>query len=176
MTCWRFLTPDLVLPESVCGITPALMERYGLQGLIVDVDDTIVCSSDREISPAVRAWVDSLKNHYPIWLVSNNFNEQRIQAIGRELGLPSRCRAAKPSLRVIREVLQTMNLPPAQVGMVGDRLFTDIVAGKRAGMFSILIQPVTSDRPQRWLSWLKLQTKWVRQWEIWLARRSGIKI
>lgn len=176
MHCWQLLTPDLVLSESVCGITPAVMEKYGLQGLIVDVDDTIVCSSAQEIAPEIRAWVASLQTQYPIWLVSNNFNEQRIQAIGKELGLPSRCRAAKPSLGVIREVLQAMQLPPEKVGMVGDRLFTDIVAGKRAGMFSILIQPVTSPRPQNWLALIKLQTKWIRQWEIWLARKSGVKI
>jgi HAD superfamily phosphatase (TIGR01668 family) len=153
-----------------------LMARYGLEGLIIDVDDTIVSSSDLEIPPEIVHWVEDFRVNYPIWLVSNNFDEQRIQAIGDRLGLPYRCRAAKPSLKVIREVLRSMALPPERVAMVGDRLLTDIVAGNRAGMFSILIQPVASRQQKNWLSLLKIRTSWVRQSEIWLARKSGVKI
>ena len=176
MFLWRLLTPSLVLTKSICGITPRLMEQYGLKGLILDVDDTIVGSADIEVSEAVCEWVNSLKPLYPIWLVSNNFNQQRIQAIGDQLGLPYRSRASKPSLRVIRQVLAEMNLPPAQVAMVGDRLLTDIVAGNRAGMFSILIQPVASAPPANLCAFLRVHTGLVRNWEIWLARKSGIKI
>jgi uncharacterized protein len=30
------------------------------------------------------------------------------------------------------------------VGMVGDRLFTDVLAGNRLGMFTVLVQPMSS--------------------------------
>jgi HAD superfamily phosphatase (TIGR01668 family) len=35
-----------------------------------------------------------------------------------------------------------MNLPVHQVAMVGDRLFTDVLAGNRVGMFTILVDPI----------------------------------
>jgi len=35
-----------------------------------------------------------------------------------------------------------MNLPVQQVAMVGDRLFTDVLAGNRVGMFTILVDPI----------------------------------
>lgn len=35
-----------------------------------------------------------------------------------------------------------MNLPIEQVAMVGDRLFTDVLAGNRLGMFTILVEPM----------------------------------
>jgi HAD superfamily phosphatase (TIGR01668 family) len=35
-----------------------------------------------------------------------------------------------------------MNLPVEQVAMVGDRLFTDVLAGNRLGMFTILVEPI----------------------------------
>ncbi len=58
-----------------------------------------------------------------------------------------------------------MNLPYHQVAMVGDRLFTDILAGNRLGMFTILVQPVLVKR---------LDGKsWVRNLEFWLARQLG---
>jgi HAD superfamily phosphatase (TIGR01668 family) len=176
MTWWKLLTPSLVLDNSVCAVTPALLARYALRGLIVDVDDTIVCSSGLDIPQEVFKWAESLKQNYPIWLVSNNFNQQRIQQIADKLGLPCRSRAGKPSLRAINYALATMQLPPHQVAMVGDRLLTDVVAGNRAGMFSILVQPIASDQQVSFFSALKLRTSWVRQSEIWLARKSGVKI
>ncbi len=177
MSWWKLLTPSLVLQGSVCDVTATLLDRYGLKGLVVDVDDTIVSSSDLEISEAVSLWVKSLKANYPIWLVSNNFNQRRIQQIGDRLGLPCRSRAGKPSLRVINQVLASMALPPHQVAMVGDRLLTDVVAGNRAGMFSILVQPIASEQQVSPLAMLnKLRSNWLRQSEIWLARKSGVKI
>ena len=176
MTWWKLLTPSLVLPSSVCAVTPALLERYALRGLIVDVDDTIVCSSHLDIPEEVIRWAESLKQNYPIWLVSNNFNQQRIQQIADMLGLPCRSRAGKPSLGAIKQALATMQLPPHQVAMVGDRLLTDVLAGNRAGMFSILVQPIASTQQAGFFPALKLHTNWVRQSEIWLARKSGVKI
>jgi HAD superfamily phosphatase (TIGR01668 family) len=37
-----------------------------------------------------------------------------------------------------------MNLPVEQVAMVGDRLFTDVLAGNRLGMFTILVEPIVN--------------------------------
>jgi hypothetical protein len=176
MSWWKLLIPSLVLHGSVCDVTSTLLEQYGLRGLIVDVDDTIVGSSDWDIPAEVVAWADSLRHTYTIWLVSNNFNQRRIQQIGKQLGLPCRSRAGKPSLRVINQVLATMGLPPQQVAMVGDRLLTDVVAGNRAGMFSILVQPIASERQASPFSAFQWRNNWLRQWEIWLARKSGVKI
>jgi predicted HAD superfamily phosphohydrolase YqeG len=36
-----------------------------------------------------------------------------------------------------------MDLPYEQVAMVGDRLFTDVLAGNRLGLFTILVEPLT---------------------------------
>jgi HAD superfamily phosphatase (TIGR01668 family) len=35
-------------------------------------------------------------------------------------------------------------MEPARVAMVGDRVFTDVLAGNRMGMFTILIEPIVS--------------------------------
>ena len=41
--------------------------------------------------------------------------------------------------------VQTCALPiSARVAMVGDRVFTDVLAGNRLGMFTILIEPIVS--------------------------------
>jgi 4-nitrophenyl phosphatase len=45
----------------------------------------------------------------------------------------------KPEPLMIQHALRTLGTPPARTAMVGDRLDTDILAGKRAGIKTILV-------------------------------------
>ncbi|MCS6812409.1 MAG: YqeG family HAD IIIA-type phosphatase [Cyanobacteria bacterium] len=160
---WRaLLEPDLTLGTTVLSLTPDLLAQHGLKGLILDVDETLLPTSKSQLSVELVQWATQLKLEANIWLVSNNLNEVRIQQIANSLGLPYLAGAGKPSRRKIRQALAAMALPPQQVGMVGDRLFTDVLAGNRLGLFTILVEPITDDG-QTWKHWL-------RSLEIWLAQ------
>jgi uncharacterized protein len=169
---WQLITPDLVLQNPIWFITPALLAEHKLRGLILDVDNTIIGDSETEVSPEVRQWIDTTRQDHNIWLISNNFSNRRIQGIAESLNLPYRSRAGKPSRRTVRQALDSMELQSSEVGMVGDRLFTDVIAGNRLGMFTILVQPIDNKES----SWLGERSRVLRNWEIWLARRSGVNI
>lgn len=160
---WRtLLEPNLTLGATVLNLTPDLLAQHGLKGLILDVDETLLPTSKSQLSGELVQWATQLKLQTSIWLVSNNLNEIRIQQIANSLGLPYLAGAGKPSRRKIRQALAAMALPPQQVGMVGDRLFTDVLAGNRLGLFTILVEPITDDG-QTWKHGL-------RSLEIWLAQ------
>lgn len=167
--CGNKLQPDLVLGEPVFGITPELIHRYQLQGLVLDVDETLVPIREAETTPEVRAWFKELKRHLPIWLVSNNMNEPRIRRIAESLEAPYLTGAGKPSRRKLRQAAKAMNLPFEQVAMVGDRLFTDVLAGNRLGMFTILVEPMVypMSKPGKYL---------LRSIEIWISRVLGVSL
>lgn len=169
---WQLITPDLVLQKPIWFITPALLAEHKLRGLILDVDNTIIGDSETEVSPEVRQWIDTTRQDHIIWLISNNFSNRRIQGIAESLNLPYRSRAGKPSRRTVRQALDSMELQSSEVGMVGDRLFTDVIAGNRLGMFTILVQPINNKES----SWLGERSRVLRNWEIWLARISGVNI
>jgi uncharacterized protein len=169
---WQLITPDLVLQKPIWFITPALLAEHKLRGLILDVDNTIIGDSETEVSPEVRQWIDTTRQDHSIWLISNNLSNRRIQCIAESLNLPYRSRAGKPSRRTVRKALDAMELQSAEVGMVGDRLFTDVIAGNRLGMFTILVQPIDNKES----SWLGERSRVLRNWEIWLARLSGVNI
>jgi hypothetical protein len=59
-----------------------------------------------------------------------------------------------------------MNLPMSQIGMVGDRLFTDVLAGNRLGMFTILVEPMLDSTPGSTLYSM-------RSLEVWLSNILG---
>ncbi|MEY3304148.1 MAG: hypothetical protein RLZZ139_2521 [Cyanobacteriota bacterium] len=178
MKAWQLIAPDLVLSAPIYAITPHLMATYGLRGLILDVDNTLIGDDEFEVSEEIRLWVGLMRSQYPIWLASNNFSDRRIQRVAESLNLPYRSRAGKPSRRVVRQVLEAMELPASQVAMVGDRLFTDTIVGNRLGLFTILVQPPCEEivfKPS--ISTIfKARSSFLRNWEIWIARKSGVKI
>jgi hypothetical protein len=156
------------------------MQEHGLRGLILDVDNTLIGDDEADVSPEVRLWVSTMRQQYSLWLASNNFSDRRIQKVAESIDLPYRSRAGKPSRRVVRQVLEAMQLPPAAVGMVGDRLFTDTIVGNRLGLFTVLVQPPCEENVQplkpSLASIFKMRSSFLRNGEIWIARKSGVKI
>ncbi|MEM7724773.1 MAG: YqeG family HAD IIIA-type phosphatase [Cyanobacteria bacterium P01_A01_bin.45] len=169
MNWTNLLQPNLILTDSVLTLTPEIIEQNQLQGLILDVDETLVPINAVSASAELQKWVEQIRSHTNLWLVSNNLSEYRIGGIARSLDLPYYLGAAKPSRRKLREALNAMNLSPQKVAMVGDRLFTDVIAGNRLGMFTILVEPIVHPDTA-------LRSHPIRNFEVWVSELLGASI
>lgn len=166
----KLLQPDLWLNDSLFALTPDVLERHHLQALVLDVDETIVPRTIKQLSDEVVPWVKSVQQVAPqIWLVSNNPSIARIERIAQLLDVPYIARAGKPSRHHLRRAVEAMNLRPEQVGMVGDRLFTDVLAGNRLGMFTVLVKPMPSPETRD-------HKYWVHALEFKLSRALGASL
>ncbi|MDJ0723624.1 MAG: YqeG family HAD IIIA-type phosphatase [Prochloraceae cyanobacterium] len=163
------LQPDLVLGGPIVELSPEILEKNQLKGLILDVDETLVPLREKDVSSELLEWVKPIKQVAAISLVSNNLSENRIGRIARDLEVPYFIRARKPSRRKLRQALEGMNLPVSEVAMVGDRLFTDVLAGNRLGMFTILVEPMVDPA--------KIPNSYpLRNLEVWLSRALGVSL
>jgi len=169
MSLGKLLQPDLVLHGSILKLTPELLQQHQLKGLVLDVDETLVPIRVAEVSAELLPWVESIRQLATLWLVSNNISESRIKRIAKTLSLPYIAGAGKPSRRKLRKAVEAMNLPIEQVGMVGDRLFTDVLAGNRLGMFTILVEPMVE------LGSVARQYS-VRNLEVWISKQLGVSL
>ncbi|WP_309741767.1 MULTISPECIES: YqeG family HAD IIIA-type phosphatase [unclassified Chamaesiphon] len=167
MALFPLLQPDLVLGSSVLNLTPALLAQYKIKGLVLDVDDTIVPIGIGIALPETILWIQQIKEVVPVWLVTNNPNQVRIGAIADSLLLPYFLSAGKPSRRKLRQAIAAMKMEPAHVAMVGDRVFTDVLAGNRMGMFTILIEPIIGADSS-------VGFNLIRNVEFAIARRLGV--
>jgi hypothetical protein len=111
-----------------------------------------------------------IKGVVSLWLVSNNLSRARIGRIAQSLDIPYILGARKPSRRKIRQAVNAMELPFNQVAMVGDRLFTDILAGNRLGMFTILVEPMIDPTIEA------VQSAPLRSLEVWLSQILGASL
>jgi HAD superfamily phosphatase (TIGR01668 family) len=167
MSWGKLLQPDLLLETTILGLTPELIQYNHLKGLVLDVDETLVPITTAQASAELLPWVEQVRQVASIWLVSNNISENRINRIAKILNVPYLTGAGKPSRRKLRRAVEAMGLRPEQVGMVGDRLFTDVLAGNRLGMYTILVKPMvdpTIETARRYP---------VHTFEFWLSQALG---
>ncbi len=166
MSWGKLLQPDLVLGGCILHLTPEILQQNNLNGLLLDVDETLVPMSVKQASDELHVWIESFKPTTSIWLVSNNLSRARISGIAKALDLPYLLGARKPSRRKLRQAAAAMKIPIEQIAMVGDRLFTDVLAGNRLGMFTILVEPMVdpAEAARRYP---------IHTLEVWLSQALG---
>jgi HAD superfamily phosphatase (TIGR01668 family) len=166
----RLLTPDMLAGGTLAQLPlEQLLERsQPIRALVLDVDRTLLPRRQASLPASVEQWLRHAHQRLPIHLLSNNPSRRRIGAVAQQLNLPYTTSAGKPRRSALRRVLAELNLPPAQVALVGDRLFTDVIAGNRLGLFTVLVRPIDPDG-------LPCQSDHLQAMEMRLARLLGMR-
>lgn len=122
-----------------------LKSEYGIGGMIIDVDGTIL--HELEYIPAsVIKTLKMLNKEFKIYLVSNNKN-QRIAEFAEKIGIGYMPFSFKPRKKPFIKASFEMGLDPENVIVIGDGFLTDILGGKRMNMFTGVVKDV--DREDR---------------------------
>lgn len=97
--------------------------------------------------PYAAAALERLAARYPLVMVANQglharglLELARLDGYFTKLLLSDEIGVAKPDERIFQMALETLNLPPERVAMLGDRLDLDIEPSRRLGMLAIRIQ------------------------------------
>ncbi len=113
----------------------------GFRGIIFDIDNTLVPHGKMGDEELVR-FIEGLKDiGFKIILVSNNSRE-RNKKFADPLGIDYIYKAGKPSIKGYQEACRRLEIPADRFLCIGDQLFTDIWGGNRAGMHTILVNPI----------------------------------
>jgi len=144
----QLLTPSWVPGATLVQLPLAqLLERpeTPIRALVLDVDRTLLPRRQSVLPPSAEEWLREAQRRLPIHLLSNNPSRRRIGTLADHLGLPYTTSAGKPRRAALRRVLTELGVPAPQVALVGDRLFTDVLAGNRLGLFTVLVKPIDTD-------------------------------
>ena len=146
---FNWLRPDWDAGLTIPMIPVNYFLNLGLKALVIDVDNTLVPRREILLSNSTRDWLLDAKNNLKLHLLSNNPSKKRISAVAEQIEIPYTYRAAKPRSGSLQRVLDQINIQPEKVGMIGDRLFTDIIVGNRLGLYTILVKPINEKKEGR---------------------------
>ena len=127
--------------QSARDITPDLLRRQGVRGLLLDLDGTL-CPSHREDYPAWTAgWLAAMRDAgFSLFLLSNNKHPERVAWFCRQMGIPLYLHLArKPAKKGYLQAAEMLGIPPSAIAVVGDQIFTDVLGANLAGMISIFV-------------------------------------
>lgn len=141
----HWLQPDWDPGLTLAQLPLQPLLSQGITAILLDVDRTLLPGHEVVLPPAVISWVNQARQHLTLHLFSNNPSRQRIGAVAAQLELGFTSGAAKPRRAALRRVLQELQVSPEQLAIVGDRLFTDVLAGNRLGLFTVLVRPLRAD-------------------------------
>jgi HAD superfamily phosphatase (TIGR01668 family) len=136
------LTPDWQPSSTLAQLPLDQFEAQGIKALVLDVDRTLLPRRQATPPAAMVAWLRNAAERMPIHLLSNNPSRRRIGTVADQLAVPYTTSAAKPRRAALRRVLAELGMPAHQVALVGDRVFTDVLAGNRLGLFTVLVKPI----------------------------------
>ena len=143
----ELITPDEVL-DTVYQIDFMRLKKKNINALLIDLDNTLLGRYENEPSLKCQGWVESAKKAgFSLCISSNSFYPNRLRHITSLLEIPGFFLAVKPLPWALQIAAQRiLKVPSSQVALVGDQLFTDVLGGNLADMYTIMVHPFEAER------------------------------
>ncbi len=138
----RFFKPNLY-ETSIYEIDLEKLKAIGIKGFIFDVDNTIVPYDTPVPDERVKAWFEKIHEMGFVSYIASNNNKGRVEHFAKDLGVGFMPKAQKPLTKNLKQICSNMGILANETAMVGDQLFTDMLGGNMAGMFTILIEQIS---------------------------------
>ena len=137
---------------SVQSIDYDELQRQGVRYIAFDVDQTLTHNRAVVLDATVAELLNSKVRDgviSGIFIASNS--RRNLDEIAQNVNA-GRVRATrlirKPGRRYYQRLLAQAKCAPHEVAMIGDRLFTDVLGGNRAGLVTVMVDP---NGPDMWI-------------------------
>ncbi len=139
------IKPDFNL-NSIYDIKEEELLSRGVKCIFFDLDSTVMQSKTGKFYPETLEFLNRLSKNFKIAIVSNNCKKHYIEKVEEQCDIKIYSNAKKPDTRVLKLACRDFNIDEKEAAMVGDRPLTDILAGKKANMTTILVDSISKDK------------------------------
>lgn len=139
------MKPDYNL-DSIFDIKEEELLKRGIKCIFFDLDSTVMQSKSGKFTPKTLEFLNRLSDKFKIAIISNNCKKHYIDKIRELCSIKIYSNAKKPDTKVLKLACRDFNVDEKEACIVGDRPLTDILAGKRANMTTILVDSISKDK------------------------------
>ena len=145
------LLPQMIFP-ALTDVTPQALAARGITLLLLDFDNTIVPYTTDVPTERMRQWLSQMQRSEIRLCVVSNSKKPRVKQFCAQYGIDCITHAKKPFQRGIRAAKVRYGVPPEQIALAGDQIYTDVLGANCAGITSILVRAIDNHN-----FWLKLR-------------------
>ena len=127
--------------KNIFDIDYQKLKEMGIRCLVFDLDNTLGLLDHERCPRNTKKLLKSLQNDFLIFIASNN-TMNRIKPYMDDLGVGGVSFCMKPSTRGLKKIRKQYNLKKKEMVMIGDQIVTDVLAGKRFKIMTILVDPL----------------------------------
>jgi len=132
--------------HKVTDIDSLLLKYLNINGLILDIDDTLAAPKKQCPGKDIIKWVNNIKSqNIKIILLSNNF-KYRVEKFAELIEVPWISMSFKPFTKGLNKAIKKISCDPKNTVLVGDQIFTDIFAANLFNIRSILVDPISKNK------------------------------
>ena len=147
VSLFRLFKPDRIY-QSIALIDFNLLFAEGKRVVLLDIDNTLVRHGSHRADEFAISMVDRIRAAGLTPFLVSNAKPSRARQFADSLGVAFVGLAGKPSPRGLLKACAQLGYATGQAVMIGDQLFTDIAAARRAKVTAILVLPL--DRHEAW--------------------------
>ena len=134
--------------RSLTEVTPDFLIAHGIKFLMLDLDNTLAPYGELQPTQAVIKWVNSIKTAgITLFFISNSKKPTRVEVFSHSLGIEYLKEARKPSPTKLLHAISKSGYDKCEAALVGDQIYTDVLAANRAGVISIIVKPISLKNP-----------------------------
>lgn len=134
--------PEKIL-KRICEITPELLIEENIQGILVDMDNTLLPWHEDKVSDESKKWIVNMqKSGIKICIITNS-GIDRTRTVMKDVGVKFIHTALKPLPFNFIRGRKILGVPKKNICVIGDQLVTDVLGAKIAGLKSILVEPMS---------------------------------
>ena len=162
------LYPDYIF-KSISDISEDFFKSNNIKNVILDIDNTLVPYTVALPDKKATVFFERLKKeNIKVCLVSNN-SKARVDRFNGQNGFFTVPRACKPLTGAIRKAMRSMGAKKEETALIGDQVFTDVWGGNRAGITTVLVDPIESKESR----FFRFKRKWEKKVLDSMERNKG---
>lgn len=127
--------------KNIYEINYDKLKKDGIKCLVFDLDNTLGLISHKSCPTEAKKLIKKLKKDFLIIISSNN-TKKRIKPYLEELGIDGVAWSMKPSIRGLAYARRKYHLEKNEMCIIGDQIVTDILAGNRYKVKTVLVDPL----------------------------------
>ena len=136
--------PDMY-QKSIYHINYDKLKEDGIKCLLFDLDNTCVPFKDVEPNKKLKDLFERLKDMDFKVIIYSNATKSRLLPFKNGLNVDCSASSKKPNTKKLLRVIKMLDYNLSEVVLIGDQLYTDMLCGNRAGIKTILVNPMSKD-------------------------------
>ena len=139
---FEVLKPNVYV-ESICNIDSKKLKKIrNIDGIIVDLDNTLIAWGEENINNEIDEWITDAKNLGLKLCIVSNTRSKRVAKFAEIFQIPYSSNSLKPFNTPFNKALKILNTHNSKTIVIGDQIFTDILGGNLLNLFTILVTPI----------------------------------